>query len=189
LGIPKRRIYDVVNILDGAGFMKSTRERNNFRWIPKVDFSDDVEQMYEERRQLEEEERQLDEWIRHRTASVQVAKQTYIDGITRGHKRARTMTTEKKKREDAAAVNKPRVTPPTVKPSRNPVTPATTDPTTKASAATAPPVLSKHAKKLHCLATLAQRFHQVIAVSEVSASCITRSLVLYSQYLFIPIVV
>lgn len=150
--------------------MEKTNERNRYRWVPIVDH---VTQLEEERRQLEEEERHLDRWIWQRTVSVQAMKKNYIEGIERVHKRARTMTTETKKREDTAAVNNAHVTPPPVEPIPNAVTPATTEPATKAwatipptPAATPPPILSKHAGKVHCLATLAQRFQQVIAVRE-----------------------
>lgn len=63
LGIPKRRIYDVVNVLAGAGVLKRI-STNNYRWISRVFVSpDDLKKFEEEERQLKEEERQLDEWI------------------------------------------------------------------------------------------------------------------------------
>jgi hypothetical protein len=101
-------------------------------------------------------------------------KKHYIEGIERVRKRARTMAIETTKRDDAAAVNNAHVTPPPIEPIPNAVTPATTEPATKVwtpipttpAATPPPPILSKHAGKVHCLATLAQRFQQIIAVRE-----------------------
>ena len=62
LGIPRRRIHDVVCILEGAGLMERITPRtektlaSKYRWIHARDFSRDLEE-------LKEEEQQLDDWI------------------------------------------------------------------------------------------------------------------------------
>jgi sugar-specific transcriptional regulator TrmB len=64
LGIPRRRIYDVVNILVGADVMEPPTERTIYSWKPQNDFSHDLEELKDEERRLKEEECQLDEWIK-----------------------------------------------------------------------------------------------------------------------------
>jgi sugar-specific transcriptional regulator TrmB len=77
LGIPKRRIYDVVNILDGAGLMESTTSRNIYRWKPQGDFSRELKELGEESRQLKEEEYKLDVWIKLQTAPLEERRRRY----------------------------------------------------------------------------------------------------------------
>jgi E2F/DP family winged-helix DNA-binding domain len=63
LGIPKRRIYDVVNILEGASVIERTTSEEvvKYRWIHIGDLG---------LKDLEEEERQLDEWIKQTSRLV-----------------------------------------------------------------------------------------------------------------------
>lgn len=60
LKIPKRRIYDVINILEGAGVLERRMDpKNTFRWAaPLIDIS--TEQLEEA---WEQEEKRLDSWI------------------------------------------------------------------------------------------------------------------------------
>ena len=66
LGIPRRRIYDVVNILDGAGLLKRQEEKQQYVWIGGT-ATEALEDRREEEREaleaLEEEEKQIDEWV------------------------------------------------------------------------------------------------------------------------------
>ena len=64
LGIPRRRIYDVVNILVGANVMEPTSERTIYRWKLQGDLSLDLEELKDEELRLKNEERKLDEWIK-----------------------------------------------------------------------------------------------------------------------------
>ncbi|ETN71151.1 transcription factor E2F/dimerization partner [Necator americanus] len=64
LSVPKRRLYDVVNVLQGVGLMERVR-RNTFRFVPDGILSGDdyVESLREECDSLLEEEASLDDMI------------------------------------------------------------------------------------------------------------------------------
>ena len=59
LKIPKRRIYDVINILEGAGVLQRKAEpKNVFSWVaPLVDNTQEMQQA------LEQQDEQLDTWM------------------------------------------------------------------------------------------------------------------------------
>ena len=76
LSIPKRRIYDVVNILEGAGLMKrSALSRNKYRWnlpvTPQGDYETAPHRDVLYIKKLKEEERRLDQWIKTTTEQVE----------------------------------------------------------------------------------------------------------------------
>lgn len=57
--IPKRRIYDIINCLDGAGVLERNEyPKNTFRWVAPLSRSPEQLQ-----KALEAEEEQLDTWI------------------------------------------------------------------------------------------------------------------------------
>lgn len=75
MGIPKRRIYDVVNILEGAGLLESTTSRNIYRWKCHGDFSFYL--LGEENRRLKQEAGKLDVWIELQAASLEKWRRMY----------------------------------------------------------------------------------------------------------------
>lgn len=181
MGIPKRRIYDVVNILEGAGLMERTDWRNQYCWIPQVNLLNEIKQLEEEKRQLEKEERKLDVWIQLQTLSVEELKRMCADTAARGEEqeapgldgetlagkppcKETTGNVEQGDAVDTARENHVNLS--SVKANFSPNTTA--------------PVLSRlgGTRQVHCLATLAKRFHQIVIVSkEFYALYIARSLI------------
>lgn len=80
LGISKRRIYDVTNILEGAGLLKRSEERKNeYRWVASAFkhgpqdnnyTAADIPKQLASLEKLKQEERQLDDWIKRLTKQV-----------------------------------------------------------------------------------------------------------------------
>ncbi|KAJ8604837.1 hypothetical protein CTAYLR_001050 [Chrysophaeum taylorii] len=63
LGVQKRRLYDITNVLEGAGLVEK-RSKNNVAWVGEmVDDAEDVAELEAELERLEKEEAQLDECI------------------------------------------------------------------------------------------------------------------------------
>ncbi|XP_071043767.1 transcription factor E2F6 [Parasteatoda tepidariorum] len=77
LSVPKRRLYDITNVLEGAGLIQKT-SRNNIQWMGRVSSPCASLKKYELEREidiLEAKENKLDELIYHMKCEINSAKE------------------------------------------------------------------------------------------------------------------
>lgn len=78
LCVPKRRLYDITNVLEGAGLVQKT-SRNNIQWMGRVASSPANDGKYEMEKEidiLEAKENNLDELIYHMKSEINMLKET-----------------------------------------------------------------------------------------------------------------
>lgn len=64
LGVQKRRIYDITNVLEGIGYIEKAH-KNKIRWVGNTEIltmENDIKQLTKELEQLAIEEQELDKW-------------------------------------------------------------------------------------------------------------------------------
>ncbi|KFM82363.1 Transcription factor E2F1, partial [Stegodyphus mimosarum] len=78
LAVPKRRLYDITNVLEGAGLIQKT-SRNNIQWMPRASSPCASVTKYEIEKEidiLEAKENKLDELIYHMNLQLKSSKET-----------------------------------------------------------------------------------------------------------------
>ncbi|CAD8186754.1 unnamed protein product [Paramecium octaurelia] len=88
LGVQKRRMYDITNVLEGIGFIEKI-SKNKIKWVGATDdphLEKELQQIKEELEQLQNEEKTYDFYIEHLQKNLQekiqtdpdIAKYTYL---------------------------------------------------------------------------------------------------------------
>lgn len=78
LSVPKRRLYDITNVLEGAGLVQKT-SRNNIQWMGRASSPSDNGSKYDIEKDidiLESKENKLDELIYHMKSEINAMKQS-----------------------------------------------------------------------------------------------------------------
>ncbi|CAD8152040.1 unnamed protein product [Paramecium octaurelia] len=78
LGVQKRRIYDITNVLEGIGYIEKI-SKNKIKWVGATDnpqLETELQQIKQELEQLQNEEKTYDFWIEHLQKNLQEKFQT-----------------------------------------------------------------------------------------------------------------
>ncbi|CAD8080632.1 unnamed protein product [Paramecium primaurelia] len=81
LGVQKRRIYDITNVLEGIGYIEKI-SKNKIKWVGTTDnpqLETELQQIKQELELLQNEEKTYDFWIEHLQKNLQEKFQTEPD--------------------------------------------------------------------------------------------------------------